>query len=573
MFTQSLLALQKSITKKIQEIYPDFQGEVELESPRDISHGDYALTIALKLAKEMQRNPQEVASEILKAIEGISEIQSAEVAGPGFINLILKDDIFLKSFSDLLKKGTCIEPGQEENMRVLIEYPSTNVAKPMAVHHLLSAIIGQTFYNVAKKLGYQATSINHLGDWGTHFGKIIYSYRHFMNHVDLDHATMEDLLDIYVEFGNRAKENPEIEEGGRAEFLKLEQKDPENMKVFQKCLDISIKDIHEVLEKLGGIHIDETIGESFYSDKMEAVTQEGIEKGIFVEDTGALICKFPEDKLPPALVKKTDGATLYLTRDVATVKYRIERWHPYKTIYVVDIAQKLHFEQVFEVARMLGMDLQGFHHVGFGRMAFKDGRKMATRAGSLVRLRDVIDEAVERAGEVITAHNPDMPEEKLKELSSMFGIGALKYNILSQNIHTNFKFDWDDMLSLEGNSAPYLQYAHARARSVLRKNGGLQMENEECYTGILENLEKRVIHQILLFPVVVQKVFETYKPNVLANYLYELTQTYNSFYAKHSVLQAETEEKKILRVNITVLFAKVLKEGLELLGIDVPEEV
>lgn len=572
MLTQTILAIQKIIAQQIQGIFPDFQGEVELESPRDVSHGDYALTIALKLAKEMGRNPQEVAAEIQKVITDIPEIASSEVAGPGFINLILKDDVFLGGFDEFLKQGKFIEPGYEENMTVLIEYPSTNVAKPMAVHHLLSATIGQTLYNVAKKLGYHAISINHLGDWGTHFGKLIYSYKHFRNDVDLDHASIEDLLDIYIEFGTQAKLHPEIDEGARSEFLKLEQRDSGSLEIFQKCIDISLKDLDEVLEKLGAIHIDETLGESFYSDKMDAVIQDGISKGIFTEDKGALICKFPEENKTPALLKKSDGATLYLTRDVTTVKYRIERWKPYRTIYVVDIAQKLHFEQVFEVARMLGMNLQGFYHVGFGRMSFKDGRKMSTRSGDMVLLRDVIDEAIERAGEIIQAHNPEIAPDRLTELSRMFGVGALKYNILSQNIQTNFKFDWNDMLALEGNSAPYLQYAYARARSIGRKAG--EVSERKIFTGMtLELLEKRVIHQILLFPLVVQKVFETYRPNTLANYIYELTQNYNSFYAKHSVLQAETEEKKILRVNITALFAKVLKEGLEILGIEVPEEV
>jgi len=575
MFQNAIKKLEELISQKIQFCYDEYEiPSVFLENPRERSHGDYALNIAMQLSKILSKPPREIAEILKPFIEEIEEILSVEIAGPGFININLKSIFYLQSLKEVYEEDLYTKSfGNNKEKTIIVEYPSANVAKPLAIHHLLPTVIGQTFYNISKKEGFKVVSIDHLGDYGTQFGKIIYAYKNFEHDIDIQKADVFDLLNLYVEFCKKEKDNDEFSQKARDEFAKLENNDKENNKLLKLFIKISCENMEKTLEKLTGIHIDEVIGESFYTDKMDEIVEEGKKRNIFTMSDGALIATFEEENMPTVLIKKSDGATLYITRDLATLKYRKKRWNPHEIIYCVDVAQKLHFQQLFTLfGKLYGEDENiALTHIGFGRMSFKDGRKMSTRSGEVLLLNDVIDESISRSRKIIKTYKPNMDEIHLEHLSKICGIGALKYNVLSQNIHKNFSFDWGSMLALEGNSAPYLQYAHARAKSILEKTDLTEFKID--IEDDMEIEEKYIIQGILKFPEIVTKVHVEYKPNILCTYLFEMTQDYNSLYAKFSILQADTENKKNLRLLITELFAITLKEGLKLLGIEAPDRM
>lgn len=571
-YQQTIQSFQTTITTILRKTFNLADLEVVLETPKSREHGDFAINTAMKLVKVLGKNPRMIAQEIVAALQDIDEIVSLEIAGPGFVNITLVADVFLDGFAAITKSGVYAKPlFDHQEKTIIVEYPSSNAAKPLAVHHLLSAIIGQSFADMASKLGYKVMSINHLGDWGTQFGKILYAYKNFDHGFSATDIDIMALLHIYQDFCAKEKEDESLTDHARSEFLALEQGDETNQKLWKHFIDVSVADVEKVLGRLGHMKIDKTMGESFYSEMMEPIVQAGIEKNIFTESRGSLVCEFPDEKYPLVLIKKSDGATLYITRDLATAKYRRETWNPHEVVYVVDVAQKLHFQQIFEISQMLGTNMDGFMHVPFGRMSFKDGTKMSTRSGNVLLLDAVIDEAIERSMVSIESFNPELPEDEKNTLAHMMGVGALKYNILSQNIRKNFGFDWDTMLSLEGNSAPYLQYAHARAKSVLRK-ADVSFDVSFDMSGYTLHLkEKLLLRKILDFPEIVERAYSEKKTNVISNYLFEMTQNFNSFYDACSVLNADSSDQKHMRLVMVEQFALTLKEGLLLLGIDVPE--
>lgn len=649
--------------------------QIEIETPREAGHGDYASNIALKLAKIVGKNPREIAEQILKnmpvkteteqnPVVTVDYLEKAEIAGAGFINFHLSQSHLKKELQKILdfqKDYGRIELGKGQ--KAVIDFSSPNVAKPLGVHHLLSTLIGQTVINILRFAGFEVIGVNYLGDWGTQFGKLIYAYKNWGDRAVIETDPLNELLKLYVRFHDEAEKYAHLEEKGREEFKKLEEGDSENRKIWEWVREISIKELERLYKKLG-VHFDEYLPESMYEEGMKDILKEGKEKGIFVEgEKGAYIVQFDEPQaekgenseqasaaapapataaLPPYLVQKGDGTTLYSTRDLASMKDRVARFHPTKLIYVVDIAQSLHFKQLFATAKKMGLDLDPANpgqdnmaissssaaanpaavdltHVIFGRMQFPEG-SMSTRKGNIILVDQLIKEAEERAQKIIDEKGVEIIPAERKTIAEGIAIGAIKYQIISQNRETNMIFDWDRMLALDGNSAPYLQYAYARAASIIRKaeektfvpvNDGPQTnifemarEAEIRAAQETENREKNnenssdtrtetgsakpseaeskiygypteqaLLRALAKFPEAIEMSARTYKPNLLSNYLYELTQTFNGFYQEVSVLNTLREDLRTSRLDLVHGFTQVLKNGLTILGIQTFERM
>ncbi|MFA4891147.1 MAG: arginine--tRNA ligase [Candidatus Gracilibacteria bacterium] len=613
------LLLKEIVSRK----FPDEAEKIKVEYPSDETHGDYATNIAMRIGSRVQANPRDVANELVKAIEKPDYIEKMEVAGPGFINFYLSEDALEQNIGRVLKEGDDYgESNVGRKKTVIVEYSQPNIAKPLGVHHLLSTIIGQSLYEIYKNRGFTTISINHIGDWGTQFGKLIHAYKTWGDKEAVEKDPIPELLKLYVRFHDEAERDENLDQKGRDEFKKLEDGDEENRALWKWVVDVSMKDVQKTYDKLGNITFDFTLGESFYEDKMKPVVEEGIEKGVITEgEKGALIVDFHDENMAPLVIQKSDGATLYSTRDLATFKYRIEKWDPIKIIYVVDVAQSLYFKQLFETAKRLGWDYGKGEHIVFGRMQLPEGG-MSTRKGNVILLNEVLDEAVKRAKEVLEEKAPDLADKD--EAARKIGIGAVKYNVLSQNRNSDITFEWDKMLSLEGNSSPYLQYTYARARSIVRKaetlkKAGLvaaaeaeaegkadtkvspkrkrkapQIKKEQfslfeaiehldnggdLSRDILpdpENAEKKeesLLRSLVKFSEYIAITAEENKPNLLATYLYELAQKFNSFYNSVPVIKADKEEKFDHRLALVKAASQVLKNGLSLLQVEVLEEM
>lgn len=603
--------LRKAVKNAISKAFPDAPEaqnfEPFVEQAKDPAHGDYATNAAMALSKILKQSPQDIAKKILDNLDKPACFAKAEFAPPGFINVTIDNAWVAEELPKIIgKKAPYLKPEIGNKETVLVEYSSPNIAKPLGIHHLLSTIIGQAIYNIYDFLGYKTVAINHIGDWGTQFGKLTVAYKLWGDKKKVEKDPIEELLKLYVQFHDIAEKDPgegeKLEQQARDEFKKLEDGDKENLKLWQWFVAMSLKDAQKTYDALGGIYFDKIQGESFYNDKMDDVLEEGKVKHVFeVGEEGALVVKFENDKYPPFLVLKSDGATLYGTRDLAAVKYRLSNWNPQKIIYVVDMAQSLHFQQLFETAKKLQWiseeNPDQLTHVSFGRMRFEDG-SMSTRKGNIVRLNEVLREAVERAKKIVAQKSMDIPEKKHNDLARIIGIGAVKYNILSQNRATDIVFSWDKMLSLDGNSAPYLQYTCARANSILRKastekrtekkKGGDKQStlfdaiatSEQSDDGqssltspALTACETQLSHQLVKFPEVVYRASMEYRPNIITNYLYETAKLFNTFYHEVPVLQAESESLRNYRLELTEATKTILKQGLELIGIEVPEEM
>jgi arginyl-tRNA synthetase len=560
--------IQNAIKESLQE-----KAEITLEYPKESSHGDYACNIAMQLSKKMGKSPREIAELVIKNIPKNELISTAEIAGPGFINIHLTNkafDLELENIKKAVDENT-FGKSETQNENIMIEYSQPNIAKPLGVHHLLSTIIGQSLVNIFKFRGYRVTSTNYIGDWGTQFGKLIYAYKEWGDKKVIEKNPIAELLKLYVKFHDESEKDPELDDKGRAEFKKLEEGEAENTKLWEWVVKISMDEVQNTYAKLGGIEFDNFHGESYYRDQTADVINEGKKKGLFKEgNEGALMVFFPDEKYPPYMIVKKDGATLYSTRDLPCIRDRDTQLKGGRNIYVVDVAQKLYFQQLFETAKLLGYTKNSKPiHVEFGRMSFPDG-SMSTRKGKVILLDDVLDEAVKRAEQKIEDHKSELESGAKKELAKMLGIGAVKYNVLSQSRLKNYTFEWDQMLSFEGNSAPYLQYAYTRTQSLIQKAGKSISESD---TAITCPEEKELVKMLARFEEVLIQTTEEYKPNTLCTYLYELAHAFSQFYNNLRIIDAEKASEKSTRITLTYLVASTLKSGLNLLGIEVPDKM
>ncbi len=555
--------IRKLIEKAVKELGFKVPG-VLVEEPREKAHGDYATNVAMAIGEE---DPIKIAEMIKSKIKS-NIIEKIEVVKPGFINFYLSQKTLTVELEKILKEKD--EYGQSKTGKgktIVIDYSGVNIAKPFSIGHLRSTIIGQAIYNLHKFLGYKVIGDNHIGDWGTQFGKLIYAIKEWGNEKEIAKEPVKSLVALYVRFHEEAEKNPELEEEGRKWFKKLEQGDKEAKRLWKKCVQWSLKEFEKVY-KLLGVKIDFTLGESFYEPMLKDVIEEAQRKGIAVKSKGAVIINYPNDALPPFMIEKSDGATLYSTRDLATIKYRKKKFKPDKIIYEVGADQTLHFEQLFWAAELLGWGKrEDYIHVVHGMTHLSTGR-MRTRKGEIILLEDVLREAVKRSKKIVEEKSPDLKEKE--KVAEIIGIGAVKYNDLSRHPSTNIIFDWERVLNLQGNSGPYLQYTYARAKSIIRKSGTSRIKVKGEFK---EEKETQLLKQLRKFPEVIEQAAENYSPNLICNYLFTLSQDFNTFYELLSVLSAEDNDLKIMRLALVMATTQVIKNGLNLLGIEVLERM
>lgn len=560
--------LQKNLKAKGEEILAKEFGEstaIHFDVSLDEKHGDLTTSASLQLAKKLKKKPHDIAKSLAAGLAKVEGVEKAEVAGPGFVNVTLTTRALLQDIKHV--RSACI-PKKSKEKPVVIDYSAPNIAKPLGIHHILSTVIGQSLANVYRHSGIEVVAINHIGDWGTQFGKLAVAHAKWGKKPISEH-TIDELLALYVRFHDEIEKSPALEDEGRLTFKKLEEGDKALQTFWKSVVEITMKSMEEIYARLH-VSFDYTHGESFYEDKMAAILDEGKKKRIFVSGKeGALIVEFPEEsKLPPAIALKADGSTIYLTRDLATARYRIDTWHPQAILYVVDVAQQLYFKQLFATLGQFGWALPKLEHVIFGRMSFAD-KSMSTRKGNILRLEHVLDEAVKRADALIKERGERIQTDDPKALAEMMGVGSVVYGVLSQNRKMDMVFDWDKMLTFEGNSAPYLQYTHARARSVLRKAGE---EGTAAPVETLTSRERLLLKLLLSFEDTVEEARSEHLPHKLTNYLYELCQAFNSFYSSDAILTAEGKTRES-RLHFTALTAEVLKCGAELLTLRVPDRM
>ncbi|MDZ4231985.1 MAG: arginine--tRNA ligase, partial [Candidatus Pacearchaeota archaeon] len=535
--------------------------EVEVEVPEIPEHGDYSTNIALRLSKLTEQSPQETAHLIAGALK-----HPVQVAQPGFLNMSVSLDRLAVEMAEILKQKERYGKGSESK-KIVVEYSSPNIAKRFGIGHLRSTIIGQAIYNLFSFQGNRTIGDNHLGDWGTQFGALIYQIERVLEGKSdserkhfLLNLSVEEMERLYTEFHLQAENNEKLRDDARAAFKRLEDGDTSTREIWEASRRISLKEFDEIYSLLG-VRIDHALGEAFFEKDLTGIIEEVQKKGIAKESQGALIVEFED--MPPAMLRKSDGASTYFTRDLATARYRLKKWEPDFVVIETGAEQSLHFRQVFRTVELLGWAKEeGFFHVGHGLYRTKEG-KFSTRRGKTVQLKEVLEDAIERAEEIIEGSaTGGLDEYEKKEVARMVGIGGVKYNDLVQHPRKDIVFEWDRILNLRGNSAAYIQYTHARCQSIL---GKARTPRSSSYKDI-SPAETSLLRILQGFPLQARLASQRFSPNLMCSYAFSLAQAYNHFYQQHRVLEAESKEAKDFRLCLTAATAQILKTSLSLLG-------
>ena len=542
-----------------------------IEIPKDTKMGDYALP-CFKLAKEMKKSPVIIANEIKEKIEMPNKYISKIEAVNGFLNIFINNEMLIENVLDEMesKKENYGSSNIGNGKNIIVEYSSPNIAKPFHVGHLRTTVIGRALYNMYKFLGYNTIGINHLGDWGTQFGKLIEGYKRFGNEYDLEENPIDKLTEIYVRINELCKEDESVLDDCRNNFKKLEDGDEYCTQVWQKFKDLSLKEFQRIYDILD-VHFDSNNGESFYSDKMQEVVDILRKNNKLLESQGAEIVDLEYKNMPPLMVTKSNGSTTYATRDLAAILYRARTYDLDKCIYVVAYEQNLHFKQVFEVAKFLDLDekyTNGLIHVPYGMVRLKTG-KMSTREGTLIKLEDILKEAVTRAKAIIEEKNPNI--EGKDDIAKKVGIGAVIFNDLSNNIIKDEVFDWDIMLNFQGETGPYIQYMYVRTKSILEKENYV-MNKDLVDISELEEHGIELIKQIYSFNDIVKQAVDKNEPSIISRYLIDVAKLYSSFYNDNKII-VEDEKIKNTRLCLTYMVGNVLKIGTGLLGMEMPDRM
>ncbi len=609
MYNYSAMQRKKEITTQLNSAIKSLELEnlaVHIEIPEDIKHGDYTTNIAMIAAGRLKKDPLEVAETIKKQLEEkhLEFIDRIEVVKPGFINFWISQKFLIQELQKTLTEETMQISHSGKGRRVIVEYSSPNIAKPFTIGHLRSTIIGDAIANLLESTGWEVYRDNHVGDWGTQFGKQIYSIIHLgegsleknLEKIEHSERPIKELVNLYVEFHEKAEQNPKMEDEAREWFKKLEEGDSEARKLWQKCIDWSWKEFDAIYKELGvpswkGAEFDNNgkgYGESFFEDKMEAVIKELKEKKLLTQSEGAQVVFFPNNQYPPLMILKKDGSTLYSTRDLATDKFRLEKYG--KDIIVINevgAEQSLYFYQLFKLEEMLGWYQKGQRvHLKHGLYRFKD-EKMSTRKGNVIWLEDVLQEAIKKAHDIAmrvaeVQINSDRvfikPNSMLdgdsirKAVIKQVAIGALKWNDLKRSSQQDIVFDWEDILNMYGNSGPYLQYTYVRTQSVLEKVHSSQFTVHNVEDIFLQEEEVLLLRKLNQFTDVVEEAAEQYAPHIVAMYLFDLCQTFNLFYQKFPILKVDGKVRN-LRLLLTSATGQTVKKGLFLLGIEAPRKM
>ena len=546
-----------------------------IEIPQDQSMGDYAFP-CFRLAKTMRKAPNLIAAELAEKLQGeqlFSEVSPVNA----YVNMFVSREEMMKStVSEVLEEKE--NYGRSDiggNKKVIVEFSSPNIAKPFHIGHIRSTVIGNSLSKIYDALGYDVFKINHLGDYGTQFGKMICAYRRWGNREDVINSPIKTLLGYYTKFHVEVEEHPELEGEARAIFTKLEQGSKEEVELWQWFREESLKEFQRVYDMLG-IEFDSYNGESFYSDKMPRFEKELLDKGLLQESKGAQVVDLEEYKLGTALIKKSDGSSLYITRDIAAAVYRKENYDFYKNIYVVATQQNLHFQQLFKIIELMGYDWANqCVHVPFGMVRLEEGT-MSTRHGRVVFLEDVLNGAIEKTREIIEEKNPNI--ENLEEITSQVGIGAVVFNELSNNRIKDYTFKWDQILNFDGETGPYVQYTHARCASLLRKAGedivakAQDPKNVDFALLAKSDSAYELTKLIYAFPGVVEQAGEKYEPSIITRHIINIAQCFNKFYHDEHII-VDDEVEKTSKIALVIATKRVIATGIGLLGMKAPERM
>ncbi|MFL6501167.1 MAG: arginine--tRNA ligase [Candidatus Udaeobacter sp.] len=543
----------------------------ELTQATDARFGDYQSNVALVLGKQRSENPRALAEKIIAQFDVSDVCEPPTVAGAGFINFTLRQAAVEKHTLDISRDERLGVAQIESRNRIVIDFGSPNVAKPMHVGHIRSTALGDALARVAEFLGHEVIRDNHVGDWGTQFGMVIWGWKNLLDRQALQRDPLAEIVRIYKQTNERASNESEVREACRQELVKLQAGDKENTDIWNECVAFSMQDFEHVYRLLD-VHYDLQCGESFYNNRLPGVVDRLLKAAIAEISEGAVVVFFhndPELADKPLIIRKRDGGFNYATTDLATIDYRVNELKTDVIWYVVGAPQTLHFKQLFAVARREGYTAD-LRHITFGSVLGEDRKLMKTRSGENVPLRDLLEEGCRRARKIIDEKNPGLSEDEKNDIAEKIGIGAVKYADLSQYRTTDYVFSWDKMLSLHGNTAPYLQNAYVRTRSIFRKLGDSAPKvNKLTFAALAErDLAKRICQ----FAEIVPQVLNGFRPNILANYLFELANSFHAFYEACPVLKSE-EPSRSSRLALCDLTARVLQRGLNLLGIKVPERM
>lgn len=572
-----MLNFKSEIAKKIAQVVKLETSELEtyIEIPKDSTNGDFSFP-CFRLAKELRKAPQVIASEIkekLELEESNDIIEKIDVIG-GYLNFYINKNILIKEVLSEINKEKenygASDIGKGKN--IIVEYSSPNIAKEFHIGHLRTTVIGAAFYNIYKYLGYNTIGINHLGDYGTQFGKMIEGYKRWGEEYNLEENPIEELTKMYIRINDLCKSDENVLNACRENFRKLEEGDKECIELWNKFKDLSLKEFYKTYDMLG-VKFDSLNGESFYSDKMPEVIEILEKSGKLVESQGARIVDLEDKGInTPCIIEKTNGSTTYATRDLAAILYRARTYDFDKCIYVVAYEQNLHFKQVFEVAKLLGLDKKytdGLTHIAYGMTRLATGR-MSTREGNVVKVNELLEESVKRVLDIINEKTPEMEEKE--ENAKKIGIGAVIFNNLCTNLIKDQIFDWNIVLNFNGETGPYIQYIYVRTKSVLEKASYMPNLEDVDFSLLEDEKSFYIIKKIYEFNNILKQVIEKNETSILARYLIELAQGYSNFYNDNKII---VEDKKVqdARLYLTYAVGNVLKIGMKLLGIEMPTKM
>ena len=568
-----MLNFKREIANKISKVTDiecnELMGYIEV--PKEKNMGDYAFP-CFRLAKTLRKAPQAIAEEINSKLKlDGSYIEKTEVVS-GYLNFYIKKEEFAKTVIEEFdnKKENYGKSDFGKGKNIIVEYSSPNIAKPFHIGHLRTTLIGNALYNTYKYLGYNTIGINHLGDYGTQFGKMIEGYKKWHDEYSFE-KPIEDLTDIYVRINELCKEDESVLELCRENFKKLENKEEYEVKLWKTLKDLSLKEFYKIYDLLD-VKFDSLNGEAFYADKMQEIIDILDNTGKLVESQGAKVIELEDKGMPPCIICKSNGSSIYATRDLAAILYRARTYDFDKCLYVVAYEQNLHFKQIFEVAKLLGIDekyTNGLEHVSYGMVHLKSG-KMSTREGNVVKVEDLLNEAVQRAGKILEEKNPNI--ENKEDIAKKVGLGAVIFNDLANSRIKDEIFDWDTILNFQGETGPYIQYIFVRTKSVLENAGYVPNVDEIDIQELLNEETIDVIKNIYNFEDVLKSVTEKNEPYLLSRYLIDLSKNFSTFYNNHKIL-VEDKNQANARIYLTYMVNTVLEKGANLLGIKMPDKM
>lgn len=586
--------IEERLQQAVKSVLPDTDVTAVLVRPcPDPKFGDYQSNALMGLARARKMNPRQLATDVVAKLDVTAWCERVEIAGAGFLNFRLKPAAIAETLNRAVQGEHLFFGRAAQPRTVVVDFSSPNVAKPMHVGHIRSTILGDSLARTLRLLGHRVITDNHLGDWGTQFGMLLVGWKTILDPALLAADPLAEMERIYKTVSSKCDpDKPDFDQAtldrARAELVKLQGGDAENLGIWREMIRLSQRQFDAIYGRLG-VSFDHTYGESFYNSRLKGTVEELMQRGIATESRGAKAIlsdgSFPQKDDPflvhkdgewvpnPFIIQKQDGGFNYATTDLATIAFRVETWKAHEIIYVTDGRQQLHFRQLFATFRRWHLEAHTrLAHVWFGSILGEDGRPFKTRSGETIRLADLLDEAEERALVAVTEKSPELPENERREIARVIGIGAVKYADLLPNRQSDYVFSWDKLLALNGNTAPYLQYAYARIRSIFRKGGLEGQSGSDAKIQLSAPEEVALAKKLLNFGLVLEATAEEYRPNFLCNYLYELAGTFTSFYESCPVLKSEPLERAS-RLALCDLTARVLRQGLDVLGIRVLDQM